>query len=51
MENVDVKRQDAIRAALLFLAVVFILIGGVRGEIGIVFTKAANICLECIGIG
>ena len=45
------KKKEAIRAALLFLAVVFILIGGMRGEIRIVLIKASYICLECIGIG
>lgn len=40
-------------AGLLVFAVgiVFIAAGVYRDEIGTVFTKAAAICLECIGIG
>lgn len=33
-------------AALLFLA-----LGVWRGEVEVVFRKAVNICLECIGLG
>lgn len=40
-------------AGLIVLAVgiAFIAIGVYRDEIGTVLTKAAAICLECIGIG
>ena len=33
------------------LGLLFIIIGVFRGEVGVVFTKAVNICMECIGIG
>ncbi|MGN0986941.1 MAG: CD1871A family CXXC motif-containing protein [Otoolea sp.] len=37
---------------LLFLLGVFFLFLGIdRGELTTVFLKAANICMECIGIG
>ena len=45
------ERQRALRAALLFIAVVFVLLGIWREEARTVFVKAATICLECIGIG
>lgn len=35
-------------AALGIAAMVY---GICRGELSVVFTKAVNICLECIGIG
>lgn len=35
----------------LTVGISMMLIGIYRGEFSIVFTKAVNICLECIGIG
>ncbi len=37
--------------ALLLLAVCFVALGVWRGEAEVVFRKAVNICLECIGLG
>lgn len=39
------------RITLLTLSIILIALGIFRGEVTIMFTKAINICLECIGIG
>lgn len=36
---------------ILFLSIISIILGLYRNEVEILFTKAINICLECIGIG
>lgn len=40
-----------LRIGLLLTGIVFIVTGSLRGEVSVVFNKAVNICLECIGIG
>ena len=36
---------------LMLVGVCFMGYGIFRGELAVVFTKAINICMECVGIG
>ena len=44
-------RSNAVAFALAAFALVFMLIGAARGEVDVLFRKATNICMECIGLG
>lgn len=45
------KQKHRIKLFLLASSVVLITLGLYRGELSVIFSKAINICLECIGIG
>lgn len=46
------RRREAILPLLLAaLGGISMFAGGCRGEMKIMFAKAVNICLECVGIG
>lgn len=44
-------KKTAARLILLLMGAAFILCGVMRGEHGVVLSKAVRICLECVGIG
>lgn len=43
--------RRAIPIVLLALGAGFLVLGVLDGEVAVVLSRAANICLECIGIG
>ena len=45
------RLRGKIGALLLAGGIVFMILGVMRGEAATLFTKATNVCLECIGIG
>lgn len=36
---------------LLALGIIFVCVGIARGEAEVVFRRAVNVCMECIGLG
>ncbi|HIY13275.1 MAG TPA: thioredoxin [Candidatus Agathobaculum merdipullorum] len=44
-------RRNRAAIVVLAVAVLFLAQGVLRGETQIVFRKAVNICMECIGLG
>lgn len=45
------KRQVWITAGLIVLALALTVTGTLRGEDTVVWRKAVNVCMECIGLG
>ena len=51
MQNKMVSRANAALDCLAVVGLLMMAFGIFRGEMAVVFTKAINICMECIGIG
>lgn len=49
--EMDFLKRNWKCCVLLLLAVLFLSLGIWRGEAGVVYQKASNICMECIGLG
>jgi len=44
-------KTKIVQAAVICVAILFIVLGIIRGEHNVVLSKAIRICLTCIGIG
>lgn len=53
MEDKSFEKKKRRFATVLVIAVfgTMFVVGALSPEVGVVFKKAVNICLECIGIG
>ena len=51
MKNMMNKNRKMITLLCLILALGMCIYGAVSGEAEVIFTKAVNICMECIGLG
>ncbi len=45
------KQRNFCALGLMLLGAAFLVIGVMRGENTVVWRKAVNICMECIGLG
>ena len=44
-------KKNGCTLALLAIGMAFVCIGIARGEAEVVFRRAVNVCMECIGLG
>ena len=47
----DLKAKSVLQLVVVAVAVVFLILGVCNGSAKAVYTKAANICTECVGLG
>ena len=47
----NLKNCSAIKLIIFLAGAAMIFFGVARGELQIIFNKAARVCLECIGLG
>ena len=45
------EKRNSIATAVFCLGILFFVLGITRGEVEVIWQKAINICLECIGVG
>lgn len=51
MQKLKRKQSNFITSLLFIIGITFMTYGILRSEVPVMFEKAINICLECIGIG